>query len=258
MAVLWLCSARGVPNFKPAYPLVSMPRVILVARRGCTASAFDPLPVGLVIGQVFLVLSFVFGDEEYQCALVHWFVPEGDVPDPDTGMWVVEPDAEFILQEFHGVLHDNYLKCQQRLLSRPDSEQPNAINPNWDKSTDANNLLLIRRPNIDNMEEWFQGEDITSKQAKVYWNLIGLGFQPGSGDPRGSTVSTYRKSKAQSCRNRLGDGHRIPVELGFFHTLFAEHRAGRVFSELGDFHQVCCPEGNFDRIGSRVGVLESH
>ncbi|KAJ7692006.1 hypothetical protein B0H16DRAFT_1222483, partial [Mycena metata] len=28
----------------------------------------------------------------YQCALVHWFIPVGDAPDPDTGMWVVEPE----------------------------------------------------------------------------------------------------------------------------------------------------------------------
>ncbi|KAJ6490015.1 hypothetical protein C8R45DRAFT_1138948, partial [Mycena sanguinolenta] len=51
-----------------------------------------PVMKGLVIGRVLLFLSFVFGDQEYQCALVHWFVPVGDAPDPDTGMWVVEPE----------------------------------------------------------------------------------------------------------------------------------------------------------------------
>jgi hypothetical protein len=47
---------------------------------------------GLVIGRVMLFFSFTFGDKEYQCALVHWIVPVGETPDPDTGMWVVEPE----------------------------------------------------------------------------------------------------------------------------------------------------------------------
>ncbi|KAF7354560.1 hypothetical protein MSAN_01369100 [Mycena sanguinolenta] len=51
-----------------------------------------PVMKGLVVGRVLHFLSFVFGDREYQCALVHWFVPVGDAPDPDTGMWVVEPE----------------------------------------------------------------------------------------------------------------------------------------------------------------------
>ncbi|KAJ7027164.1 hypothetical protein C8F04DRAFT_965540, partial [Mycena alexandri] len=30
----------------------------------------------------------------YECALVHWLVPVGVSADPDTGMWVVEPERE--------------------------------------------------------------------------------------------------------------------------------------------------------------------
>ncbi|KAJ7939434.1 hypothetical protein B0H13DRAFT_2648517 [Mycena leptocephala] len=51
-----------------------------------------PVMNGLVIGRAMLFFSFVFGQKEYQCALVHWIVPVGDTPDPDTGMWVVEPE----------------------------------------------------------------------------------------------------------------------------------------------------------------------
>ncbi|KAJ7016290.1 hypothetical protein C8F04DRAFT_1215764 [Mycena alexandri] len=47
---------------------------------------------GLVAGRAMLFFSFEFHEKEYQCALVHWFIPVGDVPDPDTGMWVVEPE----------------------------------------------------------------------------------------------------------------------------------------------------------------------
>ncbi|KAJ7483082.1 hypothetical protein B0H11DRAFT_1205027 [Mycena galericulata] len=51
-----------------------------------------PIMGGLIIGRVMLFLSFAFGGEDYQCALVHWIVPVGDTSDPDTGMWVVEPE----------------------------------------------------------------------------------------------------------------------------------------------------------------------
>ncbi|KAJ6630400.1 hypothetical protein B0H10DRAFT_2160321 [Mycena sp. CBHHK59/15] len=53
-----------------------------------------PVMKGLVIGRAMLFFSFTFGDKEYQCALVHWIVPVGETPDPDTGMWVVEPEFE--------------------------------------------------------------------------------------------------------------------------------------------------------------------
>lgn len=53
-----------------------------------------PVMNGLISARVLLLLSFVFSEREYQCALVHWFVPIGDAPDPDTGMWVVEPERE--------------------------------------------------------------------------------------------------------------------------------------------------------------------
>ncbi|KAJ7195098.1 hypothetical protein GGX14DRAFT_377389 [Mycena pura] len=52
-----------------------------------------PVMKGLVIGRAMLFFSFEFGDTEYQCALVHWIVPVGNAPDPDTGMWVVEPES---------------------------------------------------------------------------------------------------------------------------------------------------------------------
>ncbi|KAJ6533564.1 hypothetical protein B0H19DRAFT_1324326 [Mycena capillaripes] len=49
---------------------------------------------GLVIGRVQLFFSYVFRDQSYECALVHWLVPVGDAPDPDTGMWVVQPERQ--------------------------------------------------------------------------------------------------------------------------------------------------------------------
>ncbi|KAJ7224045.1 hypothetical protein GGX14DRAFT_648209 [Mycena pura] len=56
-----------------------------------------PLMGGIVIGRVMLFFSFCFADTVHKCALVHWLVPVGNAPDPDTGMWVVEMERE------HGV-----------------------------------------------------------------------------------------------------------------------------------------------------------
>ncbi|KAJ7246765.1 hypothetical protein C8J57DRAFT_1674990 [Mycena rebaudengoi] len=49
---------------------------------------------GIVIGRVQLFFSFSFREKDYSCALVNWVVPVGDAPDPDTGMWVVEPERQ--------------------------------------------------------------------------------------------------------------------------------------------------------------------
>ncbi|KAJ7671758.1 hypothetical protein B0H17DRAFT_1162102 [Mycena rosella] len=49
-----------------------------------------PVMGGIVISRVQLFFSFSFGDKLYECALVHWLVPVGNAPDPDTGIWVVE------------------------------------------------------------------------------------------------------------------------------------------------------------------------
>ncbi|KAJ7024440.1 hypothetical protein C8F04DRAFT_1213064 [Mycena alexandri] len=54
----------------------------------------SPVMGGIVIGRVHLFFSFAFADQLYECALVNWLVPVGITPDPDTGMWVVEPERE--------------------------------------------------------------------------------------------------------------------------------------------------------------------
>ncbi|KAH9028665.1 hypothetical protein EDB85DRAFT_1867717 [Lactarius pseudohatsudake] len=47
---------------------------------------------GMLVARVLLFFSFFFRDQHYPCALVHWFIPVGDEPDHDTGMWVVRPE----------------------------------------------------------------------------------------------------------------------------------------------------------------------
>ncbi|KAJ6611651.1 hypothetical protein B0H10DRAFT_2177573 [Mycena sp. CBHHK59/15] len=51
-----------------------------------------PVMGGIVAACALLLLSFTFREQQYECALVHWITPVGVAPDPDTGMWVVEPE----------------------------------------------------------------------------------------------------------------------------------------------------------------------
>lgn len=51
----------------------------------------DGIMGGMLIGRVLTFLSFSHNGITYPCALVEWFFPVGDTPDPVTGMWVVEP-----------------------------------------------------------------------------------------------------------------------------------------------------------------------
>ena len=46
---------------------------------------------GLDVARVKLFFSFSHDGIDYPCALVHWFSRVGDLPDADTGMWVVKP-----------------------------------------------------------------------------------------------------------------------------------------------------------------------
>ena len=49
---------------------------------------------GLDIARVHLFFSFEVGDELFSCALVHHFRKSFSDPDPDNGMWVVEPEFD--------------------------------------------------------------------------------------------------------------------------------------------------------------------
>jgi len=48
----------------------------------------------LSVACVLVFLSFSLNNQDYQCAIIHWFSCIGLEPDPDTGMWVVEPEFD--------------------------------------------------------------------------------------------------------------------------------------------------------------------
>ena len=53
-----------------------------------------PGMLGMFIARVLLLFSFSFHDQDYSCALIHWFIPVGDGPDNETRMWAVRPEYE--------------------------------------------------------------------------------------------------------------------------------------------------------------------
>jgi hypothetical protein len=64
-------------------------------RHDCIFVETDPnVPgmAGLDIARVRLFFSCTFNRVKYPCALVHWFSRVNQSADPETGMWVVEPD----------------------------------------------------------------------------------------------------------------------------------------------------------------------
>ena len=67
------------------------------ARNDCIFVEKDPNMegfCGLYAAQVLLFFSFHFHSVLYPCALVQWFVPIGDSPCEDTGMWKVKRELD--------------------------------------------------------------------------------------------------------------------------------------------------------------------
>lgn len=48
--------------------------------------------LGICVGRVHLLFSFVYESVDYHCVLVHWFVPVGESVHEETGQWIVEPE----------------------------------------------------------------------------------------------------------------------------------------------------------------------
>ncbi len=91
---------RSAPNWRNKGP-----------RRDCVFVETDPDSKGmrgLNIARVRLIFSFQYEGENFPCALVHWFDKTSDIPDENTGMWVVEP--KYLDCEQNG--HDHQPKLQ--------------------------------------------------------------------------------------------------------------------------------------------------
>ncbi|KAJ6548422.1 hypothetical protein B0H19DRAFT_1211517 [Mycena capillaripes] len=106
-----LCGAGGMyrerirsnPNWHGSY-----------ARRDTVfveTDAEQPGMLGLSIGRVYLFFSFTRNGVDHSCALIQWLSPHGNIPDPDTGLWVVKPERYTNGQKHLAIID---LKCIAR------------------------------------------------------------------------------------------------------------------------------------------------
>jgi hypothetical protein len=85
---------------------------------------------GLEIARVHLFFSFEVGDDLFSCALIHEFSKSFDDPDPDNGMWIVEPDIDRDKYRVMSVVHvDSIIRAAHLLpVFRGDAAVPREIN----------------------------------------------------------------------------------------------------------------------------------
>jgi hypothetical protein len=61
--------------------------------------------------RICLLFSFAYGGETYPCALVDWFKKVAEIPDSQTGMWIVEPEPDMDNKRLCSVLHlDSFVR----------------------------------------------------------------------------------------------------------------------------------------------------
>ena len=85
---------------------------------------------GLNVARVHLFFSFAIGDELFSCALIHEFIKSFEDPDPDNGMWIVEPDFDRNNYRVMSVVHvDSIIRAVHLLpVFRGDVIVPREIN----------------------------------------------------------------------------------------------------------------------------------
>lgn len=81
------------------------------------------------IARVYLFFSFALDEDVFDCALIHHFCDSFTAPDPDTGMWVVEPDYDNDGYRIMSVVHVNSIIRAAHLLPvfKDDIATPRAI-----------------------------------------------------------------------------------------------------------------------------------
>ena len=71
---------------------------------------------GLDVARVNLFFSFELGDNLFLCALVHEYCKSFGDPDPDNGMWIVEPEFNSRMYRVMSVVHVDSIVRAAHLL----------------------------------------------------------------------------------------------------------------------------------------------
>lgn len=82
---------RSTPSWKKAEITAPRRDCVFISKGDCELQ--DGFR-GLLVGRVYAFFSFKLRGTHYPCALIHWFNTFGDDPDPDTGMWITEPEYD--------------------------------------------------------------------------------------------------------------------------------------------------------------------
>lgn len=84
---------------------------------------------GVDVARVHLFFSFELAEEVFSCALIHEYCKTFDDPDPDNGMWIVEPDLNRDGYRVMSVVHvDSIIRAAHLLPVFGDSPVPREIN----------------------------------------------------------------------------------------------------------------------------------
>ncbi|KAG1901072.1 uncharacterized protein F5891DRAFT_1128178 [Suillus fuscotomentosus] len=60
---------------------------------------------GLEVARIHAFFSFIYGGKTYLCAVMRWFNIIGDLPDEDTGMWMVHPACGTNNAPLYNIIH---------------------------------------------------------------------------------------------------------------------------------------------------------
>ena len=71
---------------------------------------------GLNVARVHLFFSFTFGEEVFECALIHEFCKSFTDLDPDNGLWIFEPDYDASGYRIMSVVHIDSIVRAAHLL----------------------------------------------------------------------------------------------------------------------------------------------
>lgn len=121
---------------------------IVACRRDCVilnTGSDEPGMRGLDIARVHLFFSFEVGDDTFSCALIHQFCKSFDDPDPDNGMWIVEPDFDSDKYRVMSVVHVDSIVRAAHLLPvfRGNAAVPRVMN--FSNTLDAYEAFYVNK-----------------------------------------------------------------------------------------------------------------
>ena len=99
---------------------------------------------GLLIACVYLFFRFSYNRVNYPCALVRWY-SMSDEPDPDTGMWVVQPEFTRQGMRHTSVIHVDSIARAAHLLPRFPSDAPIYREINYMNALDVYSSFYVNK-----------------------------------------------------------------------------------------------------------------